>query len=263
MRKFIAVVALLAGTGFVAANEPTKPTPSVTITGNGKVLYVPDIGVIHVGVSADAMTAAEAWKKNEETVKKIFAALKEFGVEDKDLTTTNISVQPRYLYKDKEQPKFLGYTVSYDLSVKVRKLDQMGQFLDAMVDAGANRNMNISFGCSKLDELTDEARAKAAAEARKRANLYVTVAGAHLGDVLSITDQPFYPGLRQYPVDAMALREGKASLPIAAGEQELSVQVTITWQIDNTKYDNTNPGLEQKLPTTQPVDPYQLPVRTK
>ena len=257
MRKFIAVVALLVSTGFVVANETTKPTPSITITGNGKVLYVPDIGFIHVGISADAMTAAEAWKKNEQVIKKIFAALKEFGVEDKDLTTTNISVQPRYLYKDKEQPKFLGYTVSYDLSVKVRKLDLMGQFLDAMVDAGANQNMSISFGCSKLDELTDEARAKAAAEARKRANLYVTVAGAHLGDVLGITDQPYYPGLRQYPVDALALRESKASLPVAAGEQELSVQVTITWQIDNTKYDPRNPRLEEKPPTTQPAYPHQ------
>jgi uncharacterized protein len=231
MRKFVTVLVLLICPGFVAASG-TEPRPSITVTGNGKVVYVPDIGYIQVGVSSDAWTAAEAWKKNEEIVKKIFAALKKLGVEEKDLKTSNLNVQPRYLYKPNEEPKFLGYTASYDLSVTVRNLDQMGALLDSMVDAGANRNMNISFGCSKIDELVDEARVKAVADARKKANLYVTGAGAHLGDVLGISDTPNYQP-RYFPVDAMALKEGKASLPIAAGEQEMTITVTITWAIDN------------------------------
>ena len=37
------------------------------------------------------------------------------------------------------------------------------------------------------------------------------------------------------PVEAMMLKETKASLPVMAGEQELSVTLTITWEIDNTK----------------------------
>jgi uncharacterized protein YggE len=116
--------------------------------------------------------------------------------------------------------------------VTVRKLDHMGALLDGMVDAGANRNMNISFGCSKIDQLIDEARVRAVADARKKANLYVTGAGAHLGDVLGISDTPNYQQ-RYFPVDAMALKEGKASLPIAAGEQEMNVSITVTWAIDN------------------------------
>jgi len=119
--------------------------------------------------------------------------------------------------------------------VTVRKLEQMGGLLDRMVDAGANRNMNVSFGCSRLDELMDQARVKAVADARKRANVYVTGASpnARLGDVLGISDTPNYPPGRMFPIDALALREGKASLPIAAGEQEMSVTVTIRWAIDN------------------------------
>src|SRR5260370_29457368 len=158
MRKFIAVVALLASTGFAAASSPTQPPPSITVTGNGKIVYVPDVGYIHFGVSSNGYSAAEAWKKNAEIVKKIFAELKKQGVEDKDLKTSNISVQPRYEYKKDQPPKFLGYTVSYDLSVTVRKLDQMGDLLDSAVEAGANTNVSISFGCSKIDELVDEAR---------------------------------------------------------------------------------------------------------
>jgi uncharacterized protein len=239
MRKLIAVVALLACTGLAVASPPP---PSITVTGNGKVVYVPDIGYIHVGVSSEAWTAAEAWKKNEEIVQKIFAALKKYGVEEKDLKTSNLSVQPRYLNKRDEAPQFLGYTVSYDLNVTVRKLGQMSLLLDGMVDAGANRNMSISFGCSKADELIDEARSKAVAEARKKANLYVTGAGARLGDVLSISDTPYHAQSRQFAVDALAVKEAKASLPVAPGEQEMSVTITVTWQIDNAR-----------LPETQPV----------
>jgi uncharacterized protein len=231
----------------LSASE-TKPTPSITITGNGKVLYVPDMGYIHVGVSSEGWTAAEAWKKNDEIVKKIFEALKKHGIEEKDLKTSNINVQPRYLNRPNEQPQFLGYTVSYDLSVTVRKLDQMGSLLDSMVDAGANRNMNISFGCSKLDELVDQARVKAVADARKKANLYVTGAGARLGDVLNINDGAYAPQYRMYPVDALAIREAKSSLPVAAGEQETSITITVTWAIDNTK-------LEQLLPRPLTQEP--------
>ena len=233
MKKFVATLALLACSGITMAASPDTP-PSINVTGTGKVLYVPDIGYIHVGVAGDGWTAAEAWKKNEQIVKKIFAELKKLGVQEKDLKTDNLSVQPRYQEVPKKAPKFVGYTVTYDLAVTVRDLKQMGAYLDAMVDAGANRNMNISFGCSKLDALMDQARVKAVEEARRKASLYVTGAGARLGDVLAISDNPYAAQPRYYPVDALALREAKASIPVAAGEQELSITVSVTWAIDNT-----------------------------
>src|SRR6516164_7098693 len=160
MRRFAAVALLLACTGLALAS-PNDPTPSITVTGQGKVTFTPDLGYIHAGISSDGVTAAEAWKKNEAIVKKIFEALKNLGLEERDFKTTNLNVQPRYLHKKDEAPKFLGYTASYNLVVTVRKLDQMGALLDHMVSAGANRNMNISYGFSKLDELMDQARTKA------------------------------------------------------------------------------------------------------
>ena len=232
MKKVIATLVLLASTGFVAASA-TEPRPSITITGSGKILYAPDMGYLHVGVASEGGTAAEAWQKNEAIVKKIFEALKNLGLEERDFKTTNLNVQPRYLHKKDEAPKLLGYTVSYDLVVTVRKLDQMGTLLDRMVAAGANRHMNVSFGCSNMEKLLDQARAKAVADARKRADLYVKGASASVGDVLAITDTPNLPHGRMFPIDAQAPREGGAGLPIAAGEQELNVTVTIRWAIEN------------------------------
>ncbi len=232
MRKVIAILGLFACIGFAGATG-TDPKPTITVSGTGKVVYVPDVGYIHVGISSDAWTAADAWKKNEAIVKKIFDELRKYGIEERDLKTTNLSLVPRYTQKPKEEPKFAGYTASYDLNVRVHDLDLMGAVLDSMVDAGANRNMSISFGCSNADDLLDQAREKAVADARKKANLYVTGAGAKLGDVLGISDTPWQQ--QYFPVDAMAVREGKMSLPVAQGEQELNVNITITWGIDNSK----------------------------
>lgn len=237
MKTLLTTLVLLACTGFAvasAANVET-PTPSITVTGQGKVMYVPDLGYIQVGVSSEGVTAADAWQKNGAIVKKIFAALKDLGLEEKDFKTSNLSVQPRYVHKKDEAPRLIGYTVTYDLVVTVRKLEQMGALLDRMVDAGANRHMNVSFGCSNRDELMDQARLSAVKNARKRANLYVTGASssAQLGDLLAISDTPSHYHSPAFPIDAQAIREGKASLPIAAGEQELSVNVTIRWAIEN------------------------------
>jgi uncharacterized protein len=254
MRKFVTTLVMVVCTGLSTARANEAPRPSITVTGYGKVLYVPDIGYIHVGISSNAWTAAEAWKKNEESVKKIFEELRKLGVEEKDLKTSNVSVQTRYQYEDKKQPKFMGYTVSYDLSVTVRKLDQMGAMLDSMMEGGANQNMNISFGCSKLDELIDDARARAVADARKKATLYVTGAGAMVGDVLGISDTPYALPVRNFPIDAVALKEGKASLPIAAGEQEIDINLTVTWAIDNRHLEpQVNIPLAKGL--FQPVSP--------
>jgi uncharacterized protein YggE len=111
----------------------------------------------------------------------------------------------------------------------------MSTLLDRLVEAGANRNMNISFGYSRMDELIDQARTKAVTEARNRANLYVTGAnpGARLGDVLAISDAGHHLQSPMFAVDVRAINEGNASLPVAAGEQEVNVNVTVRWAIDN------------------------------
>jgi uncharacterized protein len=180
MKALLASLTLLAFAGLASAN--------VTITGTGKVTYVPDVGYIYAGVSSDGKTAEEAWQKNADAVQKIFDALKKFGLDPKDLKTSGVNLQPKYVQRPYQEPELVGYTASYDLSVTVRKLPEIGAVLDNMVENGANRRMNISFSSSNIDKLMDEARTKAAAEARKNAELYVTAAGAQLGQVLSITD---------------------------------------------------------------------------
>jgi uncharacterized protein YggE len=222
MKAVLAALSLFAFTGLASAN--------INVSGNGKVIYVPDVGYVTVGVVGEGKTAAEAWEKNRLKVEKIFEALKKLGLEPRDMQTSGLNISPKYLTRPNHQPELIGYTVSYDLKVTVRKLDHMGEVLDQIVQAGANRNMNISFGCSDYDKLLDEARAKAVADARKKATIYSTGAGARLGKVLKISEQSYYAP-RSFTYEHAQLVPGDKSLPIAVGEQEMSVQIFLEYEL--------------------------------
>src|SRR5437867_739441 len=109
MKVLLAALSLFAFTGLAPAK--------VTVSGSGKVIYVPDVGYVTVGVVAEGKTAAEAWEKNRQKVDKIFEALRKLGLESRDLQTTNLNVSPKYLYPEKRPAELIGYTVSYDLKV--------------------------------------------------------------------------------------------------------------------------------------------------
>jgi uncharacterized protein YggE len=223
MKAVLATLVLLAGAGIASAD--------VTVNGTGKIVYVPDIGYVSVGVSSDGQSAEEAWKKNSATVAKLFAALNNLGIDPKDLQTSSLNISPRYTHPKDQEPQLIGYTVTYELRVTVRKLGEMGKVLDSLVDNGANRNMGITFGINDVDKLLDQARAKAVADARKKAELFVSAAGASLGPVVSITDSQAMPfRTLEYAVPA---KGSAADLPIAAGQQELTVHVTLTFAINH------------------------------
>src|SRR5437867_2950269 len=103
MRTAIAAVTALCFAGAARAN--------VTISGTGKVSYVPNLAHVHVSVSSDAKTAADAWKKNSELVKRMFAALKDFQIDEKDFKTSGLSVNPGYDHPKDKAPVLVGYTV--------------------------------------------------------------------------------------------------------------------------------------------------------
>jgi uncharacterized protein YggE len=159
----------------------------------------------------------------------MFEALKKLGLQPKDLKTAGLGVSPRYLYVKDQPPKLLGYTASYTLNLTVRDLNKLGVVLDQVVECGANRDMSIRFGCSDPEKLIDQARVRAVAEARKKAEIYVKGAGAALGQVLSISEGSVAPWSAFRYEHTMKAAGGP--LPIAAGEQELSVTVTVSYAI--------------------------------
>ncbi len=229
MKPILATLSLLVCAAVASAD--------ITVTGQGKVTYKPDVGYINAGISSDGKSAAEAWQKNAEIVQKLFAFLKENGIDPKDMQTTGLNVAPKYVYPKDKEPQLVGFTASYTLNVTVRKLDDMGKVLDGLVANGANSNMGISFGCSDPEKLLDEARLKAAQDARKKADIYASGLGVGVGLVQSITEGGGYLPVR-YEFEAKAAPAARdAALAVAAGEQEMSVQVTVVFTVNNVPSD--------------------------
>jgi uncharacterized protein YggE len=221
MRAALATLLTLVCTGMASAN--------VTVSGTGKVFYIPDIGTISAGVSSDSKTAEEAWQKNGAAVRQLFEVLKSLGIEEKDFKTSGLGLAPRYVQRKDQEPLLVGYTATYDLSVTVRNLKEVGKVLDGLVAHGANRHMSITLGCSNPERLLDEARAKAAVEARKKAGIYASAAGAELGQVVTISEGSISPW-RSVTFEAAPMMADKG-LPIASGEQELSVTITVIYSL--------------------------------
>src|SRR5262245_59950471 len=127
-----ALIAALALLTFTAAARA-----DISVTGNGKVTVVPDIAYITLAVVTDGATASDAMDANSAAMKKLFALLGRLGVEERDVETTHFSVSPKYRHPKDGEPVLIGYTVTNQITVKVRKMNDTGKVLDALVKEGA------------------------------------------------------------------------------------------------------------------------------
>jgi uncharacterized protein YggE len=224
---------LLAGapaTGQEPAPGPPwmrPPEPSVTVVGTGTVSVRPDTAEVSAGVVTQSATAAQALSENSVRVEKVLKAVTAAGIAERDVQTTNVSVVPlrRQGRQDAHPPEIVGYEVSNQVRVKVRDLGVLGRLLDALVGEGANVLGGISFSVADPAPFLDQARAKAIADARRKALVYTAAAGQRLGPLLSIRESA--PAGPRFETRMLAA----SSVPVALGEQELQVSVTVTYGI--------------------------------
>lgn len=225
----LAVLAAVAVSPVLA--EEAKLNRLITISGQGEVRAVPDLAVVSIGVTTQGQSAREALDANTKAMNALFDMLKKAGIDTKDLATSNFSVGPRYDYGNNTQPpKVLGYDVNNMVTVTVRKIDDLGELLDVAVSSGSNTINGISFSVSKPEAMLDEARKSAVADARRKAEIYAAAGGFKLGNIVSLSEGVNMPQPAPYMTKA-ARAEGAADVPIAQGEQTLTVDVSITWDI--------------------------------
>jgi uncharacterized protein YggE len=211
----------------------TVPARTLNIAGSAEVHAVPDAALVSIGVVTESDTAAAALKGNSATVAKVLDAVRSFGVEAKDLQTGALSLEARSYRPEKasatDRPRIIGYTAANVITVRVRDLAKLGDLLDKVTVAGANRIDGIDFIVSNQEGLLDEARRKAVADAKDKADLYARAAGFTLGKVMSLTEEGGAPVPR--PMGrAMAVSQA-APVPVEAGEMTLSVRVRVVWSL--------------------------------
>lgn len=216
-----------------ALAEESKVNRMISISGHGEVMAVPDLATVSLGVMTTATTAQEALAANTKAMSDLLAVLKQQGVAERDTATSNFNVQPRYDYGQggTQQPKVVGYDVSNTVTVVAREVESLGDLLDKAVAAGSNQIYGISFSVSKPEALLDTARKNAVADARRKAEIYAAAGGFTLGDIISVSEGGGYqPPMPMVMKSAMSA-DSAGAVPVAQGEQALSIDVSIVWAI--------------------------------
>ena len=205
----------------------------ISVTGEGEVKTRPDMATISTGVVTEGATAKDALAKNNGAMNAVIAALKSAGVAEDDIQTSDFSVSPKYPPYQPNQttaPRIVGYTVSNQVTARVKNLDKLGGILDALVQAGSNQINGIQFGLNDPKATINEARKKAVADAKARAELYAEAAGISVGKVIQISESSAV-----VPMPMMVKREMMAqaadSVPVAVGQQTVTANVSITFEI--------------------------------
>jgi uncharacterized protein YggE len=220
-------LAVAAATWLAAPAMAQVPPPMISVTGEATVSVPPDQAQIDGGVTSDAKTAREASDANNAAMGKVLLALKGAGIDEKDYQTSRLSLQPQYAPNRSGPSPVVGYRASNRVTVKLRDVTKVANIIDVLVGAGANELGGINFVVSQASKLLDDAREKAIADARRKAEIYAKAAGVTLGEALSISEEgsapPVFRGKMMAPMAAGAA--------VAQGEETLSVTVSVSWAI--------------------------------
>jgi len=232
----LVLVALVLGacSPTIVAN-PAPPMRTMNVNGTGQVLLSPDIAYIYIGVHSEEDTATDAVAANNRETQKVIDALKKAGVDAKDIHTSNFNIWPNQQYGPDGQQIGVKYVVDNSVFVTVRKLDNLGDLLDAAVAAGANSINSIQFDVSDKTEALKQARAEAVKDAKSQAQELADAAGLKLGDIQSVN---FYDSMPTPLASNLgkgggggAVAEAAATVPVQPGQLTLTVTVSMSYEI--------------------------------
>jgi uncharacterized protein YggE len=226
----------LSWTAPAAAQQQATITQSIAgtrldLTATGEVTRVPDVAVISAGVVSRAPTASAALQDSANRMERVLAALKRAGVAERDIQTSSVNLNPEYRYPENQSPQLVGYTATNQLTIRFRDIRNSGKILDALVAEGANQINGPSLTIDKPEAALDEARAKAIAEGKARAELYARSMGLRVVRVVSVSESGGnYPVPPPMPMYARA-EAASAKSPIEPGEQKLQVNLSVTFEL--------------------------------
>ena len=213
--------------------EAPPPQRSLSVSGTGTANLTPDIAYVNIGVHTEKLTAAEAVADNNAQTQKVIQALTDFGIDAKDIRTTNFSIYPMDKY-DPSTGQPTGektYVVDNTVSVTVRDLETLGDLLDTAIQAGANTVNSVQFDVADKDKALAPARDAAVKDASAKAQELAASAGVQLGELISVSyqDTPVYPVFDGRGGGGAAAEA--AAVPIQPGQLTFTVTVNQTYGI--------------------------------
>lgn len=208
-----------------------KPDPQVSVNGEGKVKVTPDQAFISISVETKGNNATDVKKQNDATVEKVVQYLKRSKLQQQDIQTRRVSLNPQYDYDKKKY----NYNATQTIEILLRDLAYYDTLMEGLVDSGINRINGVEFKSSKIEQHESEARKIAMQNARQKAQDYVSVLGQKVGKALSISDntQIYHPQPVMYE---MALKSTSADAApretVAIGEINITANVSVSFLLE-------------------------------
>ena len=204
----------------------------ISISAHGEASQAPDIASLSTGVVTEADSSNAAMQANAEQMETLMKAIKKAGIDDKDVQTSGISLNPRYDYQPNREREIVGYQARNTVSVTVRKLDELSSIIDALAAAGANQIHGPSFSIAEPEPLMAEAREKALEQAQARAESYANALGTKVHRIVSISEGSQGGMPRPMVRMEMAAAKDSASTPVAPGESSVSVNMELVFELE-------------------------------
>ncbi|ADF52073.1 SIMPL domain-containing protein [Zunongwangia profunda] len=224
MKKLALLLVMITSMGLTAQNSTERNT--VTVTGEGKVMVVPDKVIINSRIETEGLNPTDVKKDNDKIANDIFKYLKSQGVPEKNIQTEYMNLNKRTDYNTKEET----YVANQAISIKLDDLKNYEKIMQGLLKNGLNRINGVEFSSSKIEEYQKEARKKAVLDAKQKAEDLVEALDQKIGKAVMISEN----GGNTYPVMRMAEMKSAAQADqqtIAPGEMEISVNVNISFQL--------------------------------
>ncbi len=213
---------------------PESPR-TIVISGTGKIIATPTIAVSNIGLVTQKADVASAQAENTDRMNKMVAALQTLGIAAADVQTAQYQINPNYSYDQKTGSTITGYSVTQSLEVKIRDLTKISAVLAKAGELGANQVNGVTFTIDEPSNLQAQAREKAVADAKEKAQKLADQLGVHLGKIVGFDESAgnIPPGPIMFAKDAVGMGGGPVAAPdVQAGSLDVTSQVNVTFELE-------------------------------
>ena len=224
------LVGLLFGAAVLAGCSATQAqVRQLVVSGHGEVYATPDLAYVTIGVHTESEDVTQALDKNNAQAQVVVQALKQQGIADKDIQTSQFSVSPvqRSAPDGSTQPTV--YVVDDTVDVTVRDIGKLGPILGEVSKVGSNEISGLRFGSSQQAQLLSRARDAAIQDAKTQATEMAKTSGVQLGAIQSLSAAGVQPVLLY---DSRTVPSAQAATPpIASGQLLVTADVSLVYEI--------------------------------
>ncbi len=212
-------------------NLITQKNELFTVSGEGKVVVIPDLAYVSLGVEKQGATVIQVQQAINEVNNRLVEKLRSLGIKKEDIETESYQISPQYDWSSGRQ-RITGYQASTTLKVKVYPLEKVNQVIDEATSLGVNQVYGVSFDVKDKEKYLADARKKAVDEAKKKANQAAKITGFRLGKIVNYNEEIPTDEISPHYLGMGSAEKIEQKTEVQPGSQEIKVRVNLSYQIE-------------------------------